>query len=145
VRPAEIPRLMGILPLNVSQGSPPAVRWHREGFFIVEAPNAPVRLFIDPESALPARIDLLDQAGRERLTARLARPERIEVGEPEGPHPIVATLVEVTIPERDARATINLTNPADGREKIQERWFDFERMAKALRPREVVELDADCR
>lgn len=152
VMPMELPRLLGLTTIDPEhEPVAPAVEWIH-GSLVIEPVGHSSRLFLDPVTARPVRIDLLDETGHSRVTCRLTQYEPMPVaGAAPGAYPHIATRAVITITgaglqERSGKATLHLADPTDGREedRIREKAFDFDALIKAHKPSVIDLLDRDC-
>ncbi len=140
VQPEAVPYLLGLMPIDASRRpSAPEVELFN-GYFVIEPPGLNLRLMLDPATARPVRIDLTDPAGASALTciltgevavtndaqARVFLPEKAELY-PQGD---------------ESRMTVRFLNATSNADKIKRKWFDFEGLAKALKPEVLVDLNS---
>lgn len=147
VLPLQWPTLMGLTLLDPAVLPVPEVGWSGTGHYVIQ-PRPGVRMLIEPDTALPSRIDLLASDGTVAVSAALSRPERVAVsgrGEADGPR--IQTVVQLTVPGRQGTMTLKLSDPTDGRDedRIRDGAFQFERLLKAYKPASVVDLDRPSR
>ncbi|MBI1373703.1 MAG: hypothetical protein GC159_13315 [Phycisphaera sp.] len=95
---------------------------------------------LDAETMMPKAISFRS-GGEVYVTANLTnyKPLRISEVAP-GSWPLVPGRIEINAPKENATMTLFLTDPIDGAERIRDTQFDFERLAKALKPAKIVEL-----
>lgn len=144
VHPSTVPHLLGLLPLERVEGAEPRVQVI-EGYPVIEPPGLALRIMLDPATARPVRIDLLDGLGRAVIVSRLRghRPVRVE-GVADDELPGVPESADLVVIGQEARVTLKLDRPTVDPSRIQARAFDFESLVKALKPKRLVELDAGC-
>lgn len=139
VQPEAVPYLLGLMPIEASsRPAAPEVELFN-GYFVIEPPGLNLRLMLDPATARPVRIDLTDPAGVSALTCILT-------GEVAVTHD---TDVQVFLPERaelypqgeESRMTVTFKSATSNADKIKRKWFDFEGLAKALKPKELIDLN----
>ncbi|MEM9915557.1 MAG: hypothetical protein AAF911_11390 [Planctomycetota bacterium] len=139
VQPEAVPYLLGLMPIDASRRpSPPEVELFN-GYFVIEPPGLNLRLMLDPATARPVRIDLTDPSGASALTCILT-------GEVAVTSDIDA---EVFLPEKaelypqgdESRMTVTFRSATSNADKIKRKWFDFEGLAKALKPKELIDLN----
>jgi hypothetical protein len=150
IYPLDIPRIMGLLPIDVRGPSPapPAVDWSGQppkGAWIIEPPGTRSRLFLDPDTNLPVRIELLDAQRQITVAARLSDPVSVETaGVAPGLQPRIAGRIDATVVQDHSRMVLYLAAVSDGgdpptfREDI---IFDFARLCQSQKPAKVVDLD----
>jgi len=145
VNPADLLYVMGLMPIDPELvPEEPAVE-RVQGHYLIEPPGLGLRMLLDPVTARPVRIHLLDEQGRSTVICRLTEPIRVKLGvlsDMTGPG--IASVVDVVIPGREARMTLTLKNPTHDEKNIRDQHFDFEKLKKALKikPKDVVDLDA---
>lgn len=146
VQPRAVPHLLGLLPLEDVDGRDLPVEQIR-GHHVVEPPETRLRLMLHPRTALPVRVDMLDDAGEPMIVARLDRHEYVETeGVARLASPRIATRATVHAVGEDAELSMSLSGLTDGRrfDTIDERVFDLEFLQERHQPAEVVDLDAAC-
>ena len=129
----------GVVPMDGNQvPTPPEVEPVRGGY-LIEPPGTGTRLLLDPVTALPVRIDLLDTRGRSVVTALLSSPQSVEMSSATPSKPTMQSRVRITMANRPGSMTLFLSNLSDGRSdpKINPRVFDFERLVKVHKPDDV--------
>jgi len=154
--PLDIIELLGVTPLprtwpGVEDGTPVGeTAWSSSGdYLIVDAPGYAGyrRLFLDPQSLLPERIEIFTHPERERsLTAALSEyaPVRIRSGEARPP---TATRVIIESDRDPGSITIDLADMTDGRfrsDRLTADVFNFENLVDIFRPARVIVLDERC-
>lgn len=141
IQPQDLIRLLGLLPIDpLREPDPPAGVLHGR-HWLIEPPGTHMRMLLDPQSARPQRIDLLDANGYSRVTATMKRYRHIETtGTSPGSWPTIATLIEIKDLETDSVAKISLTEMVGDADAIDARWFDLETLIDAL-DAEVNDLD----
>lgn len=146
VRPLDLVQLTGLVPIPPSPpGVTPKVDWNN-GCYLIKPPGQQRRLWLDPQTARPKRIELLTPAGQSRVICRLSRWERMTIaGTPPGGFPWVATRMQMQLTDdEDATVTLFLSEPSDGREnnRIKFKAFNLDHLVKVFKPRRYVDLDA---
>lgn len=156
IYPRDVIELMGITPLPES-GSAATLARSEDGRMLVatapmrpragQSPAATVgsrRIFVDPATHEPHRIEMLGTDGRLRIVAELSRYERISIpgGGPELPRPRVPGEVFVTTVGQEAQMRLRLYEPEAGSRRPREGVFDFDRLVQSYSVREVISLDA---
>jgi len=142
IHPLDLVRILGVTPLPLTAGDA-TVEWIGKGdaqSWLVEFPGR-MRMVIDPQTALPSRIDLLDAHGYSRVIARLSAPDRVEIeNAPPGAFPTMNTRFEITMTDRDGRMTLYLSRMTNRSDKFNEKIFNFDILKKMLKPETVNEL-----
>ena len=144
IRPQDLPRLLGLEAIDPERlPSSPAVEWY-DGKYLIEPPGMRARLLIDPETARPARIDLFDPTGRSRVVGRLSQWELMRLdGLPPGAFPRIATRLEISLVDKEGRATFYLSDLSDGEQgnRIKDKAFDLTHLRSVFKPKRIVDLD----
>lgn len=145
-QPLDLIQLTGITPIGEAPDGPsPAVNWD-DGHYMIEPPGQHRRVWIDPATARPVRIDLLDADGYSRIVCRLSRWEPMFItGIAPGGFPWLATRLEVALVDREGTMTLYLSDLTDGQDegRIREEAFDLNYLIKVFKPEKHVDLDAD--
>ncbi len=163
VPPAAVPWLLGLVPLpavksptdDPDAGLPVQTL---EGYWVLDfAPGIDgdvpyaVRMFYDPKTQRPARVDLLDAAGDTALTCYVSDYQPVEQHATTNPTdptmptmPTMPSNARCYTPDGKAELTLSLNDLSDGVGQINDRAFDFDVLQKAYRPRVVHDLDAGC-
>jgi len=145
VRPHELPHLLGVIPVDLTQRDPAMDEKvaRIDGLDVFTLPGRPIRLHVAPKSALPGRIDLLDADGAVRMTSALSDFDMVQMqGVPSGERSWVARRVRITVPDSDAQVLIQTSDMTDDPDKVRDRVFDFDFLARVKKTR-VVDLDAE--
>lgn len=159
--PLDILDLMGVTPLPLKAEvasrnlAPPWATRTRDGrLLVVEAPGrlARRRMFLDPETLLPRRIQLFasdrpSQVESAMITADLTDPEPVTLRDRGGFFPRVASRIAIVHTESDTRIVLHLSDMSDGRDRsgrLSPRVFDFDSLTSAFGIARVDRLDADC-
>jgi hypothetical protein len=135
---------MPVEPYDVPAGN--AVERY-QGYFLIEPPGQNVRLWLDPETAIPKRVDLLNDAGRKVVSAVLREPRRVAQADmPRRQWPFLAHETKIYVFEENARMRLELSNASDGQaeDKINPKVCDFDTLMQVQDPAELIDLDADC-
>lgn len=146
VQPRDLPRLLGVVPIDGTPvPTPPEVEAVRGGY-LIEPPGTGTRLLLDPVTALPVRIDLLDAQGRTVVTGLLSSPKSVEMSTPATNKPTVHSHLRISVIGRSGQLTLFLSDLSDGKDdpKINPRVFDFERLMTIHKPGDLIVLDRDC-
>ena len=144
VRPLDLVQLTGLMPITPPPpGAAPKVDWD-DGCYLIEPPGQHRRLWLDPQTGRPARIELLTAAGQSRIECRLSRWERMAIdGIAPGGFPWVATRMEINMIGEDATITLFLSEPTDGQanNRIKAKAFSLDHLTKVFKPQRYVDLD----
>ncbi|MEM7624699.1 MAG: hypothetical protein AAF333_03620 [Planctomycetota bacterium] len=140
VQPEAVPYLLGLMPLDPGRvPASPAVELFN-GYCVIEPPGLNLRMMLDPQTARPVRIDLTDAAGASVLVCRLSGEVAVER---EGSDPVTLPETAELYPVGDeSRMTVKLKRPSTDESRFKPKLFDFERLAKSMKPKEVVDLNA---
>jgi hypothetical protein len=151
VRPLDVPKLLGIMPLDPNALSPgggePAVRWDG-GAWLVEPPGMHLRLWIDPRSDLAQRLELLDGQAHPTATATLSSPDQLPSnGVPQADWPWINQALRVELADGGGTLEVRLNSANDGRYdgviRIKPLLFDFDRLVRTHEPAKVVDVDQE--
>lgn len=147
--PADIIDLLGITPLP--EDAPGATSWSLNGkYLVVDAPGrlAWRRLFLDPKTSLPVRIELYDPDDTEApvVIATIEENDRVELEGVGGFMPRAPSRVQIDHPASETSIRLFLHNLNDGKTngRLPDEAFDFRTLVEAFAPKEIVVLDADC-
>ncbi|MEM9419463.1 MAG: hypothetical protein AAGA25_10510 [Planctomycetota bacterium] len=139
VQPEAVPFLLGLMPIDEARRpAAPEVEVFN-GYFVIEPPGLNLRLMLDPATARPVRIDLTDPAGGSVLTCVLTgeiavtNDAELDVYLPE--------IAELYPQGDESRLTVTFKSATSNEEKIKRKWFDFDGLIKALKPKEVIDLN----
>ncbi|MFG0252638.1 MAG: hypothetical protein ACF8NJ_07200 [Phycisphaerales bacterium JB038] len=150
LHPIELINLLALSKLNPGltatriEPHPEQPTWSltRETYFGLE------RLILDSASLEVQRVELLDPLGEPVVVAELTEYQPVEIT---GMAPTIWPRLprRVIIQQTDGRlqVTLTLSEPFDARKdprKLSDAAFIFERVARGLGARRIVELDADC-
>ncbi len=145
VHPLDLMDMLGLTPLP-TESKDAKTAWSADGrALVVTLPGRMgVRRFtLDPESADPRGVDMLDASGRVLASSLLEKFERVSLkgAGPDVPRPRVPTKVVV---EADGGATqiiMELSEPQDDPARFRPITFDFERLLEAHDVKDVRNLD----
>ena len=145
----QLPWLLGLVQLDPQPltEAAPAVRYER-GLFVIEPPQKSARIGIDPATALPVSVALLDGDGKTVVEATLAEVGRVERGQAaRSTWPRIRRRIDVRLPDDAGRLHLHLSRMTDARGPDHERKaqafdtaFDFEILADRC-VAEPVDLD----
>ncbi|MEX0655254.1 MAG: hypothetical protein WD534_01960 [Phycisphaeraceae bacterium] len=145
VSPRAMPYLMGLVPLPPSDEAEVVVD---RNYYRIDPPGAGVRMWLDPETAHPLRVDMLDEEGESVVAARLWRHEPVRMETVEREHwPRIATAANIYVLGEEGYLSLSLDMLSDGRQRdqVRDQAFDFDVLLRAHRPGEVIVLDEACR
>lgn len=151
--PLDLVRLLGVTPIpapGATDAAPPEVRWSEDGRSVLvdsQFAGAYERIWLDPETLLPSRIELRRSPdGPPAVYAILEEYERVSLRGVGGFFPFAPSRVEVHDPETDTEITLHLSELNDGkaRNRLSDAVFDFPTLVDAFGPDRLVILDEDC-
>ena len=139
VRPQDVPALLGLKPL----GGPESVdlKWcvspSGHGYYHFE--QSGLRMLVEPDSWMPARVELTDAHGKAQVTAELSG--RVEV---EGdPGALLRQRAEIFPAGREARLNITVKSTSDPA-KVKPGLFDLDGvLIPSHKPKKTVDLDRE--
>ncbi len=143
VNPADLLYVLGLVPIDPTIiPQPPAVE-RVAGYYLIEPPGLGLRMLLDPKTARPIRVDLLDADGRSAVKCVLSKPTELKTEQKngDGPRPVMPGVVEVYVLGQEARMTLKLKRPTTAGTRIKDAHFDFEILKRVKKPDEVVDLD----
>ena len=144
VLPTDLLYVLGLVPIDPDRiPDAPAVELVN-GYYLIEPPGLGLRMLLNPESARPLRVDLLDQEGNSAVKCVLSKPAKLERSpDMEGlPTPVMPSVVEVYVLNEEARMTLKLKALTTEGRRIRDSHFDFDTLKKVYKPDQVVDLDA---
>jgi hypothetical protein len=143
INPADLLYVMGLVPIDPALvPEEPAVE-RVSGYYLVEPPGLGLRMLLDPATARPIRVDVIDEQGNSTVICQLADPIPFKHGDPnDGLANRIASVVDVIMPGQEARMTLTLKKPTHSTRNIRDQHFDFEKLSRAFKTDEVVDLDA---
>lgn len=149
VHPHRLVALLGVTPINPQAPTDAETVHWEDGQYRIDVPDQSLRLWLDPQTALPRRAALLDEAGRITVMAWLSGELRVEkAGVPDRANwPRIADRIEAKVMNEDATLTVWLRDATDGRgsdriERAMAGAFHFGRLIQALNPQQAIDLDA---
>ncbi len=143
INPADLLYVLGLAPID-SQAVPdePAVEY-LDGHYLIEPPGLGLRMLLDPATARPVRVDLIDAQGRSTVICRLSGDTKVKTYTSEGkPQPTIPAKVELVVVGQDATMILKLSDASVGVSRIRDNHFDFDTLSTALKIDQVVDLDA---
>ena len=142
VNPADLLHVMGLAKIDPTViPDAPAVE-RVKGHYLIEPPGLALRMLLDPETARPVRVDLLDEEGSSRVICLLKDPIPVQPRDDDDPFMgNIESAIDVVMPANDARMTLTLKKPTHSDKHIREAYFDFDKLYKALKIKELIDLD----
>lgn len=142
VNPADLLHVMGLAKIDPTViPEAPAVE-RVKGHYLIEPPGLAVRMLLDPETTRPVRVDLLDDEGKSRVICLLKDPIPVEPADSDDPfRGRFASVIDVVMPANEARMTLTLKKPTHSDKYIREAYFDFDKLYKALKIDELIDVD----
>lgn len=143
MQPRDLIHLLGVVPIGpVGDGASPLVEQY-QGHYLIEPPGSNSRMLLDAGTARPLRIDLLDERGYSRVTARHKRFVHVKTeGVSPGRWPFVPTLITINDVQNRGSIKLSLTGTTGDADAIKPSWFDPEILATALQPDVVIDIDS---
>jgi hypothetical protein len=145
VHPLSLLDLLAVTPLPANPDARGSVVWSPDGRLLgVTAPGrmGMRRLWLDPSTYEPRRVELLATVGDVVLAADLSKHQPIAVRSPKtGWSPTVATILEGSQASDGLRIRMTLFDPETGGGRPKAQSFDFDRWRDALGVREIERLD----
>lgn len=154
--PLDMVELLGVTPMptswpTASAGQPIGeTKWSSDAtLLIVDMParRSYKRLYLDPDSLLPQRVELYSYPDRGLLLyATLSEYERVRIREGVG-RPQMAGRIIMRRPGEETKITLDIGSMTDGSfrsDRLIPEAFDFEALLAAFNPKDVVVLDAAC-
>ena len=140
VQPEAVPYLLGLMPLAPDRvPTPPEVELVN-GYCVIEPPGLNLRMMLDPQTARPARIDLIDATGQSALVCVLSG--EVGVARDGQDEVILPETAEFYPIGNESRMTVTLKRPSTDESKFKPKLFRFETLTKSMKPKEVVDLNA---
>lgn len=140
VRPLVLVDLFGLSPLPASAASEPRFdQAHRAWVIEGEGHGGPMRVFIDPATRLPVRVESIGPGGETQLVSTLERYESVEIDNaPMGAFPSLPRRVTIADPNQADNEVKLALGFATARESARnENVFDVERLRAGFRPSTV--------
>lgn len=139
VRPVDLARLLGILPLPPAPADPkrvPPVEW-REGRYVVEPADQALRYYFNIHYRID-RVERLDHLNRPIIVARMTgETQRMEI-ENKAVGPYISTRIEVTTPGKDGSMVLHLYDATNAPRKFDPDIFDLDSRIKTLKPEQTI-------
>ncbi|MCB9840080.1 MAG: hypothetical protein H6809_00325 [Phycisphaeraceae bacterium] len=132
--------------VNVALAPPPGARvaWSPDGRHVlvdVPARFGTRRMWFDPATMLPRRVELLDSRGRVSVASVLERDVLVEVRGDSRRRPLMAENIDVTIPGTPIRIRLLLDRIENRQERQSAVPFDLERLLRAYPVDRVEDVD----
>ncbi len=142
VNPADLLHVMGLATIDPTVvPDAPAVE-RVKGHYLIEPPGLNLRMLLDPATARPVRVDLLDELGRSKVICLLKEPIPVKPRDADDPFTgDIASIIDVVMPANEARMTLTLKKPTHSDQYIRDAYFDFDKLYKALKIKELIDLD----
>ncbi len=147
VHPLDLLDLLGVTALPARSAVAPVLGPGGRVVVDVPARAGARRMYFDPETMRPARVELwLPGASEPAVESVLTEYERVDVPSEGGVDPRAASRVSVTVRETGAELVLFLSDLNDGSRpgRLESFVFDFEELVGAHRPSRVVVLDEAC-
>ncbi len=144
LHPRELPWLLGIVPLEGKIATPPPlVRW-AQSHLVVDVPGVPMRLWIDPRTYQPVRVDLVNEAGGSEISSVLSNPRLVRLEESSA-WPRMATRIIITRLQEDQEIRLTLPGKDMYDYPIHTRWFDLDHLIQLVpdEPGRRIDLDEE--
>ena len=137
IQPDTVPFLLGLMPLDPQAVPPPPSVELVNGYYLIEPLGLPLRMLLDPETARPVRVDLVDALGKSAVICRLDGAVRVQGTDLDLPERI-----DIYPVGREARMTLGLRSATADPKKLKDRLFDLDVLRGYYKPEVVVDLDA---
>ncbi|MEO0587227.1 MAG: hypothetical protein AAF078_06255, partial [Planctomycetota bacterium] len=142
VEPGEVTRLLGWEPIALADVRRGRVTSIADRLWIEPRDaqgRATVRYVFDPAVEHPIRIDLLEPDGGSAVTSRLSDAERVAyVGRGAAE---IGSDVSIALSDGSSELVLRLRDYEPAGERIRDAAFDFERLVRAHRPDEIIDID----
>jgi len=147
VHPLDLLDLLGVTSLPSRAAASPVLG--PSGRVVVDVPAraGARRVYLDPETMRPARVELwLPGASEPAVESVLTEYERVDIPSEGGVDPRVASRVSVRVRETGAELVLFLSDMNDGSRpgRLSDVVFDFEDLVAAHRPARIEVLDEAC-
>lgn len=142
IHPRTVPRLLGLvkLPEAIFPETGTTVDLYRDQY-LLNYPEANLRMLIDPATFRPTRVDLTDSEGYSVLTAKLSGQLEVEADRALPSPPLICDKAEVYVAGYETRFTLDFQSATTSSRKIRDQMFDLDALKKALKPDRVIDLD----
>lgn len=153
VHPLDLIEVMGITPIPTTwnaygPGETPQVRMSDDGQSVIVTTlgrNGPRRLWLNPVTLVPSRIELLGAGGKVLVSADLRDFQTVQARpDPEGPvlSGSMPTRVLTSVDRGRVRVRMTLYDPQVGGTRPKPAAFDFQNLVKSLNVSEIEDMDA---
>jgi len=147
--PIDIIDLLGVTPIDPASHG--ATSWSTNGrWLVVDAPGGLAwrRLFLDPATLLPSRVELYDpnDTAEPVVIAMIEEYDRVELDGVGGFMPKAPSRIQIDHPASETSIRLFLHNMNDGRTngRMSDAVFSFESLVEAFGPKAVEVLDQRC-
>lgn len=143
IHPSSVPRLLGLEPLPGGLFPEPETTMDLyRGQYLLNEPERHLRMLIDPKTFRPTRVDLLDRKGFSVLTAKLSGVLEVEADRSLPSPPLICEKAEIFVSGYESRFTLKFQSATTSSRKVRDPMFDLEALKKALKPDQVIDLNA---
>ena len=147
--PIDIIDLLGVTPISPTAGG--ATSWSINGkWLVVDAPGRSTwrRLFLDPKTLLPARVELYDpnDTSEPIVVSSIERYDSVTLDGVGGFFPKAPSRLQIDHPASGTSIRLFLHNMNDGktRGRLSDAVFTFDSLVEAFGPDEIIVLDRLC-
>jgi hypothetical protein len=149
VHPLDLMELLGLTPLPGS-GEGRVVEWSANAMSLVvtiPGKNASRRLFLDPVTFRPSRVESVDAAGKVGALSELSKYQAVamKAAGPEVIRPWVPTHVRIEADSGATRVIMELSDPQNDPARFKPVAFDLDRLLEANGVQDVRDLDKEGR
>jgi len=151
IRPVDMPRLLGILPITAGPTNPASpVTWdliRREQDrsltygYRIEPAGERTRYYFHPVSSRVLRVDMLDERGQVVLTSQLSQPERIEA-EKAAVGPYLNKRIEVVTAGQEGNMVLYLSDMTDAEQKVNPDAFNLDVLKEQQQPDVIIPIES---
>jgi len=147
VHPLDLLELLGVIPMpGVGEGGAPVVEWSRDGrrlgITTDQRWGGSRRIFMDPETYDPMRIELLDGMGNVAVAAALSRYQSVDVDGDARARARIAGRLDIEAPGRETTVIMSVYDPENSGH-MKQTPFDLEALLRAYGVKDVVDIDRD--
>lgn len=137
VQPNTVPYLLGLVPLDPQAVPPPPSVELVNGYYLIEPLGLPLRMLLDPKSARPVRVDLVDTEGKTAVICRLEGTVLVN-----GSALSLPASIDLYPVGREARMTLEVRSATTNPKKLPDKLFDLEVLRGYYKPARTLDLDA---
>lgn len=126
VHPLDLIDVLCLLPFPDAPASAPA--WTPDGRYVavtLAGRWGTRRVFVDPKTLVPRRVEAFDSRGALVLSAAMSRDEPVKVKGLATTSASIATVIEIDVPASRTRAKMSLHDPENRRDGISASAFDL--------------------